>query len=62
MKQTLQEIPLNQIHATQNYRKTFRDKSMKELAASIKANGVLEPIIVRPNLSDAVDVVMRGAD
>jgi ParB family chromosome partitioning protein len=49
MQAELQNIPLNQIHAKQNYRKTFRDKTLKELAASIKANGVLEPIIVRPN-------------
>ena len=48
MKQQLAEIPLNQISATSNYRKTFKDKSIAELAASIKANGVLEPIIVRP--------------
>lgn len=49
MKQTLQDIPLNQIHADSNYRKTFNDKSLKELAASIKKNGVIEPIIVRQN-------------
>lgn len=45
----LKQIPINQIHAASNYRKTFNDKSLKELAASIKENGVLEPIIVRPN-------------
>lgn len=48
MNQQLSEIPLNQIHTISNYRKTFRDKSLNELAASIKANGILEPIIVRP--------------
>lgn len=48
MKQQLAEIPLNQIATASNYRKTFKDKSIAELAASIKANGVLEPIIVRP--------------
>ena len=48
MNQQLAEIPLNQIHTISNYRKTFRDKSLNELAASIKANGILEPIIVRP--------------
>lgn len=45
----LQNIPLNQIHAKSNYRKTFNDRTLKELAQSIKQNGVLEPIIVRPN-------------
>lgn len=49
MKQELKELPLNQIHSRSNYRKTFRDDSLKELASSIKQNGVLEPIIVRPN-------------
>ncbi|MEO8650111.1 MAG: ParB/RepB/Spo0J family partition protein [Acidobacteriota bacterium] len=44
----LKNIPINQIYAASNYRKTFREKSLAELAASIKANGVLEPIIVRP--------------
>jgi ParB family chromosome partitioning protein len=48
-KQELREIPLNQIHAKDNYRKTFKDNSLAELAASIKANGVLEPILVRRN-------------
>jgi ParB family chromosome partitioning protein len=48
-KAELQELPLNQIHAKENYRKTFVDKSLAELAQSIKANGVIEPIIVRPD-------------
>jgi ParB family chromosome partitioning protein len=47
--QKLCEIPLNQIHAKDNYRKTFNEASLKDLAQSIKSNGVLEPIIVRPN-------------
>lgn len=49
MKQRLEEIPLNQIKAKDNYRKTFNDASLKELAQSIKENGVIEPIIVRQN-------------
>jgi ParB family chromosome partitioning protein len=57
MKQPeLKQIPINQIHAASNYRKTFNDKSLKELAASIKENGVLEPIIVRPN-SDGFQII-----
>jgi ParB family chromosome partitioning protein len=51
MQPELKQIPINQIHAASNYRKTFKDKSLKELAQSIKENGVLEPIIVRPNNS-----------
>jgi ParB/RepB/Spo0J family partition protein len=56
MQPELKQIPINQIHAASNYRKTFNDKSLKELAASIKENGVLEPIIVRPN-SDGFQIV-----
>lgn len=49
-KQELKEIPINQVHPDSNYRKTFNEKTLKELAASIKQNGVLEPIIVRPDV------------
>jgi ParB/RepB/Spo0J family partition protein len=57
MKQPeLKQIPINQIHAASNYRKTFRDASLKELAQSIKKNGVIEPIIVRPN-NDGYQIV-----
>jgi ParB family chromosome partitioning protein len=49
MNQELRDVPLNQIHASSNYRKTFHDKTIGELAQSIKENGVLEPIILRPN-------------
>lgn len=49
MKTELREIPLNQIHVRSNYRKTFHDKTLSELANSIKSHGVLEPIIVRSN-------------
>jgi ParB family chromosome partitioning protein len=49
MKQRLEDISLNQIKAKDNYRKTFNDATLKELAQSIKENGVIEPIVVRPN-------------
>ncbi|HQU82981.1 MAG TPA: ParB/RepB/Spo0J family partition protein [Pyrinomonadaceae bacterium] len=49
MKQTYEEIPLNSIITIENYRKTFNDKSLDELAKSILANGVVEPILVRRN-------------
>lgn len=47
----LQEIPLNKIHVDSNYRETFDEGALNELAMSIKENGVIEPIIVRPNKS-----------
>ena len=46
-KTEFKQIPLNRIHVDRNYRKTFKDKSIAELAQSIKENGVIEPIIVR---------------
>jgi ParB/RepB/Spo0J family partition protein len=48
VKPEFREIPLNQIVVEKNYRETFDDKQMGELAQSIKENGVVEPIIVRP--------------
>jgi ParB/RepB/Spo0J family partition protein len=44
-----EEVPLNHIHAKSNYRETFDEADLKELAQSIKENGVIEPIIIRPN-------------
>jgi predicted phage terminase large subunit-like protein len=46
---TLQNLPLNKVFTASNYRKTFDDRSLNELAQSIKENGVIEPIIVRPS-------------
>lgn len=49
MKQdSFANIPLNQIQVVENYRKTFNEQSLKSLAQSIKKNGVLQPILVRP--------------
>lgn len=50
-KQEFRELPINQIHTRENYRKKFHDKTLKELSQSIKQNGILEPVIVRPNNS-----------
>lgn len=57
MQQELKNIPINQIYTASNYRKTFKDKSLSELAASIKANGVLEPIIVRPTKPARYEII-----
>lgn len=43
------EIPLKQIKPSKNnYRKAYAVSALKELTASVKAKGVLEPILVRP--------------
>lgn len=41
------ELPLGEIKFSKNYRHTFPDKSLKELASSIEQHGVIEPIVVR---------------
>lgn len=48
MQSELKQVPINQICVDANYRKTFNEKTLKELAQSIKENGVIEPIILRP--------------
>lgn len=48
-KQELKEIPINQIDTKNNYRKTFNERSLAELARSVKSNGVIQPIVLRPN-------------
>lgn len=48
MKQELREIPINQIDVEDNYRKTFDEKKLAELAQSIRKNGVIQPVVLRP--------------
>lgn len=48
MKQELKEIPINQIDVEENYRKTFEEKSLAGLTRSVRKNGVVQPIVVRP--------------
>jgi ParB/RepB/Spo0J family partition protein len=47
MQQELKNIPINQIDVEENYRKTFDEKKLAELAKSIKKNGVIQPIVLR---------------
>lgn len=42
------ELPVAQIKPGDNDRKTFDENALRELADSIKANGLVQPIIVRP--------------
>jgi ParB/RepB/Spo0J family partition protein len=48
MKQELSEIPVNQIVVDENYRKTFDEKELAGLTRSVRKNGVIQPIVVRP--------------
>ena len=53
----LQKIVVTQIHANRYQpRRSFDAESMQELADSISANGVLEPLLLRP-LADGYEVV-----
>ena len=57
----MSELPLNKIKTSaRNPRKNFDEKTLKELAESIKANGVIEPIIVRRNGSAETYEIIAG--
>ena len=44
----LTRLPIDQIHADRaNPRKTFDEAELEELAASLKQQGVLQPVLVR---------------
>ena len=46
--ETLLEVPIDQIHVNPNQpRKIFDSNALHELATSIKASGVIQPIVVR---------------
>ena len=47
MNQELKDIAINRIDVEENYRKTFDEKKLSELAKSIRKNGVIQPIVVR---------------
>lgn len=46
-KAQMLEIPINSIKFTKNYRHTFPEKTLRELAQSIRQHGIIEPIVVR---------------
>jgi ParB/RepB/Spo0J family partition protein len=43
----LKEIPVGAIYVVKNVRKSFDPEKLKELAESIKANGIIQPLLVR---------------
>jgi ParB/RepB/Spo0J family partition protein len=46
---SLLDIEVNQIEIGENYRKTYDEQGLKELGANIKANGLVQRIIVKKN-------------
>ena len=63
--QEYQTVNLSQLtESPSNPRKTFNAEALQELAESIRAVGILQPLLVRPAAADGVFEMMRlgGAD
>ena len=55
---TIKKINISQIQQNQNQpRKKFNEKDLNELAASIKIQGLIQPIVVRPNSNDQYEII-----
>ncbi len=51
-------LPLNVLtESTTNPRRVFEDAALKELAASIRVQGVLSPLLVRPITEQGFEIV-----
>ncbi|MCU1285895.1 MAG: parB-like partition protein [Acidobacteriales bacterium] len=54
---SFQDIPLALIHPSPtNPRKYFDEAAMEDLAASIRQNGILQPLLLRPRVASKADV------
>ena len=52
------EIPLEQIHRSAHQpRRSMTDAGLEELAASIKAQGIMQPIVVRPRPAGGYEII-----
>jgi ParB family chromosome partitioning protein len=52
------ELPLSQLNESKsNPRRMFEDAALKELAASIRSQGVLSPLLVRPLTENGFEIV-----
>lgn len=49
MNENILHIPLNDIEVVSNTRSGFNENKLKELALSIKTNGVIQPVAVKPS-------------
>jgi ParB/RepB/Spo0J family partition protein len=57
-----QFLPLTSLHESPtNPRKYFDPKKLKELSESVKAHGILEPLVVRPNGKPSETEIVCGA-
>jgi ParB family transcriptional regulator, chromosome partitioning protein len=52
------DLPLTMLaESTSNPRRTFEDDALKELAESIRTQGVLSPLLVRPLTEQGYEIV-----
>ncbi len=52
------DLPLSQLNESQtNPRRVFDDAALKELAASIRSQGVLSPLLIRPLTENGFEIV-----
>jgi len=49
VEEKIEYLPVTEIHPSNNYRKSMDKVKLAELTASVKEQGVLQPITVRPN-------------
>ncbi len=57
-RQGLRSAPIEDLHPGRGQpRKTFRDESLDELADSIKVQGIIQPILVRPREAGGFEIV-----
>src|ERR687893_2532320 len=58
-EQSLMEIDVGHIHANPRQPRTaFRQEELEELAASIREQGVLQPVVVRPRLQGGYELLV----
>ena len=60
-EQQIQQIKIDKINISGNYRKSSGKESMAELTASIKAKGILMPLLVRPDKKKGVFKLIAGS-
>lgn len=53
----VQNIPIGEVHPSpMNPRKTFEEDALKELADNIRQQGLIQPITVRPRVTDTLEI------
>lgn len=57
MSAKVSHIPIDSIQPEQNDRKAFDQIALQELAESIRAHGLVQPITVRPIAEDGYEIV-----